>query len=164
MHHFFKLITPGYHLHLQKKWLWGDFINLLAAISFALGTCLYYTNHQKESFFPFIFFFLLLFLNIWKIKQIKDKSNNPAYIKLQEIEFKEIISNFLLGNQELATKNLKKMVANSPCPQELEIFLLYLNQKQNNQNEMVRLNANINSQPLSTTAKSLLYSISKKTS
>jgi hypothetical protein len=161
MQHFIQLITPGYHLHLQKKWFWGDFINLLAAIAIALATFLYYTNHPKESFYPFIFFFSLLILNIWKIKQFKDKSNNPAYIKLQEIEFKEIISNFLLGNHELATKNLKKMVANSPCPQELEIFLLYLNQKQNNQNEIKRLKANIQSQPLSTTAKSLLYSISK---
>lgn len=163
MLHFFKLITPGYHLHLQKKWFWGDFINLLAAISFALGTFLLYSNHAKESLYLIIFFFILLFLNIWKIKQFKEKSNNPAYIKLQEIEFKEIISDFLLGNHELATKNLKKMVSNTPCPQELEIFLLYLSKKQNNQSEVARLNANIKSQPLSSTATSLLYSITKKT-
>lgn len=161
MHRLFTLFIPGSHLYKQRKMILGDILNVLATISILTGTYLYYSLQIMESIYPFAFVLFAIVFNMVKLKQIEEKVNNPTYIKLQEIEFREILNNFLIGNQDATLKSLKRMLSQQPCPQEIEIFMLYMLNRQNQSHEAKKISEFLKQQNLTASANSLFHSISK---
>ena len=162
MHPLFDFFIPGNHYYNRKWFFLGDIINLMASICAALGTYHLYANQLNESIIYFTLLSISLIINIWQILGFRHLSKNPAFLKHQEHEFREVISNYLQQNNKETITQLEKIINKTPHAQELEIFMVHLLQRSSKDKESQKLASFLKKQQLSNAARSLLFSIKKK--
>jgi hypothetical protein len=155
-------LIPGSNFHKRKQFLLGDIFNLIA--SFCLFTGVYWAYHDRffESLYLLFIVFLLILINIWQLKSLQKQISEPAILEFQEKKFREILVNFLLGNESISLESLKAMVKTPHLNYEMEILLIFLLQRNANPKEANRLIKELNKNKLPFASESLLYSIKKQ--
>ena len=106
---FLNYFVPGAHFHLRNQKFLGDLFNVFSSVLIVFGIFLYYGDKPQLSGVFVTLLVLLFVVNIWRIKSISRQLLDPALIKFQELEFREIISNYLKGNQEITLQQLNQL-------------------------------------------------------
>lgn len=154
-------LIPGAHLHKRKQFLQGDAINLTASFCLIIGVYWTYNDRFFDSLYFLFTVLILITINVWQIKSFQRQVSEPAILEFQEKKFREILVNFLLGNESLSLLDLQKMIKSPHLTYEMEILLVFLLQRNANQKEANKIIKELGEKKLPFASESLLYSIKK---
>jgi len=155
-------INPGGHLHKRKLFVAGDILNLTACISLILVCYFLYRGLYSFSLYLILFVVGLMVINFWQLWNFKKQLLNPANMEFQEKKFREILVNFLLGNENESITALQNLVNSPHNSNDMEIFLAILLQRNNKQKKAQEIMKELKKNKLSTASESLLFSIEKQ--
>jgi len=114
------------------------------------------------SLYLILFVVGLMVINIWQLWYFKKQLHNPANMEFQEKKFREILVNFLLGNENESITALQNLVNSPHNSNDMEIFLAILLQRNNKKKKAQEIMKELKSNKLSTASESLMYSIEKQ--